>query len=468
MHKGSWSGKAGKVLESAEDKIGYGNLTPDYYFRMLNDETMTGLNENIHEAENQYGIGLWKARAKLAEIKRRFGKDWSKKNVLHLTTDQGREITLTQQQAMSLYATWKREHQEGILVSKHLENGGFVIESDRNKGMLWRDNGKRVSGNRISEKDFEQVLAYLTKEEQDYVDAMVDYLSHDMSEYGNKTSMDLFGIKKYKEQYYFPISSFADTMYAKSDAGTSTTNDSRIKHASFTHARLNNAQNAVLLEDFDKVIANHVNQMLVYSSFAVPIESMNRALNYSFDSDDGSQMRVRSLFKQAYGEKAARYLQTYMKDLQGGSVRDRRGESLADSALSTFRKSAVAGSLSVAFQQPLSYIRAAYVLNPKYLAMAPAIKTGKDEMLKYSGVGVIKQMGKFDTGVGMGAIDYLLDEEGTVWDKITEYANKAPEVMDNVTWAAMWKAVKAEQMALNPKTDFESEEFLVNVGKRFN
>lgn len=123
-----------------------------------------------------------------------------------------------------------------------------------------------------------------------------------MSDIGNAASMKLYGIRKYKEGYYFPIKSYSGLMHQTSDAAaTSTTNDSRLKHRGFTKARLTGANNAVLVEDFDTIAMGHIQQMITYADFVVPLESMNRVLNATYEDADGNKSRVRALFNEKYG-----------------------------------------------------------------------------------------------------------------------------------------------------------------------
>ncbi|MCQ2300037.1 MAG: hypothetical protein MJZ81_07945 [Bacteroidales bacterium] len=406
---------------------------------------------------------------------------------MDLLTSQGRNVKLTIEQALSIYATWKREHAEGSVTS-HLENGGFILAEDGRKGKLRKEADQQLSGNKISQADMDAIAKWLTREQKQYADALVHYMSSDMAELGNKASMAMFGIKKYTENNYFPMQTSKETMYQRSDAGaTSVSNDNRLKHKSFTKRITNQARNALLISDFSEVCAGHIQQMITYSSFAVPVESLNRVLNYKYSTDDGSDMTVRALIKQTFGQNASDYLSQYLADLNGGAVLDKRGTEIKNVLLSTFKKSAVAGSLSVAFQQPLSYLRAAYCIDPKYLAgaLARSKKGSYDEMMHYSGVAVIKGMGRFDTSMGASAVEYLQEKD---WGKLTDIRGNAekyggtetarhmldqimtglPEKMDTITWVAMWEAVKAEQHDAHRDMDTGSKEFLQLAGKRFN
>ena len=164
-----------------------------------------------------------------------------------------------------------------------------------------------------------------------------------------------------------------------------------------------------------------------------------------------------------------------MLDVNGG-VTARQESSLREKLLSVFKKNAVAGSLSVAAQQPLSYIRAAMMINPKYLAQAlsPAYWKGSfEEMMQHSGVAVIKDMGKFDMNYGRSMIDYITPEAmqtklKKTTGKISDAATSLPHKTDAMTWTRMWSAVKLEQAALHPEMDTKSEAFLDMVADHFN
>lgn len=162
----------------------------------------------------------------------------------------------------------------------------------------------------------------------------------------------------------------------------------------------------------------------------------------------------------------------FIADMNGGVSRGANGG--MDTLLSAFRKSAVAGSLSVAFQQPLSFIRAAYAINPVYLVASygKGILKGNtyDEMMKYSGLARIKDIGRFDASQGRTALEYLSGaweqpSIGTVADKLL---NGLPEYMDAITWTQIWRAAKLEQAAKHKSMDHSSDAFMRLVADRFN
>lgn len=465
---------AGKAVQSLDKLILTGNTTPVYFFRRMGNSVLTELNDAIRDGQNEYGLRVARVRNDFAAIgERHHAANWDMNQRMVLDTQGGDTVSITLGQAMSLAATWIREHSNPDLQSQHLEVGGFVL-SEQAKA----DKGRwQTMGVQMTEADYNNLMNMLSADQQAYMNEMVSYMSNELSDYGNETSMKLYGIKLFKEQNYIPFVSDPSAMYKASNVGANAQDASRIKHPGFSNRRISNANNALIIDDFLTVCANHAQQMINYSTMAIPIENMNKVLNYR-QSSDGTRLnpRVRQIFQQKYGNVALGYLQDYLKDLNGGVQADNRGAT--DKLLSAYKKAAVSASLSVAAQQPLSYIRAAVEINPVYLVQAMGqigTSTGDyDELMKYSGVAVIKSMGKFDTGVGMSATEYIANAQETakgfdkVRDTVDEIAGWLPEKADQATWVKMWKAVKLEQQAMHPDMDHNSEAFLKLCGDRFN
>ncbi len=118
-------------------------------------------------------------------------------------------------------------------------------------------------------------------------------------------------------------------------------------------------------------------------------------------------------------------------------------------------------------------------IDPKYFFKNLPDKKSYEELKKYSGVAVIKEIGGFDAGTGISGTDWLVRDElkdygdikakwkafksdGSYWDDITGYgAAKA----DEKTWTHIWNAVKNE---VRDKQGLTGEALLNAAGKRFN
>ena len=479
--KGEMTSKAGKAIDTVRKLAISGNVTPEYFFKNLKNEGMNEIWNEFKRAENRNGLEIAKAKEKLGEIAEKYGYNtWDQKKKYTVQTLNG-TVDMTLEQLMALWATWKREKTIGPDMSEHLTKGGFyVADESKGKGLT----GRKMDYARahvMDEATMAMVGEMLTDEQKAYIDEMVGYMSNELSALGNEASMRMYGIKKYKESYYFPFKRWSGVANFSSDKGvTASQTENRAAHKGWTKRRTNLAKNALEIGNFTKMVADHAVEMINYNTMAPSIEAMNKMLNWQMAEPVGEEGKytkrnMRTVFGQQYGKEALKYLETLMTDLNGGVAQDPRGSTL-DKLLSTFKKNAVAGSLSVAAQQPLSYIRAAMEISPKYLAMGlnPATWKGSyREMMKHSGVAVIKEMGRFDMGYGASAKEYVAPESRKttaqkVGGAISDFTTALPEMMDRVTWTRMWNAVKAEQKALHPDMDVKSDEFLDMCGERFN
>ena len=430
--------------------------------------------KDMQAGENRSGLETQKAKDYLGTVAAETHyRDWVDQT--NEVTLGGQKRTVTIENMMELYAIWKREQTSNPEMSQHLAQGGvFIREDSENEGFLRREN-KQQRAFRVTDAEILQMYDQMTEEQKQYIEKIVSYLSNEMSELGNEASMRMYGIKKYKETYYFPMKVWDGVKSARSDRGITGTDENRAAHRSWSKRRQHMARNALVIGNFTQDAVNHIVEMINYNTMAPAVENMNKILNYQFtegeDAETETKRNMRMLFQEAYGRDALNYLETFMKDLNGGVTQDQR-KTMRDRLLTVFKKNAVAGSMSVALQQPLSYIRAAMMISPKYLAVGPVRQGWKDsykEMMKYSGVAVIKGMGRFDMNFGASAKEYITPEtKKSAYEWTTDKLTEAPELMDRMTWIWMWNAVKAEQAAKHPQADPKSERFMVQVANRFN
>lgn len=488
--KGERRGFGSRAMNGIERGIGYGNLTPEYFFKNLKNSIMSLLHKGFNSAENRSGLMAAESQARMEQIAEETGfRNWDGQEKHKIKVNGGREIDITTEQLMALYATWQREKNNlRPEATAHLLKGGFVLaQEDTSKGKPGRERIQQRPV-RMSREQLDSLGDQLTPEQKAFVDKVVEYMSTDLAEVANETSMETYGIRKFTEKYYFPIKSWGGVLSKESTRGVGNKNDNAAMRQSFTKRITAGAQNAIEIGDFTPTAMRHIAGMITFNTVGPAVENLNRVLNYNLQYgevtyDEGGEVEedntykrsVRAAFQEAYGKNALDYLQQFMQDINGGTAQG-FGNTVFDKLLSTFRKGAVAGSLSVALQQPLSYIRAAMMINPKYLASAIAPwNWGKihEEMTKYSGIAVIKDMGRFDMQLGRSMIDYITPdgkESGlkTAWTKFSDATTILPEKMDAITWGRMWIACKMEQAALQPGVDQTSDEFLQTVAERFN
>ncbi len=473
--KGELAGRGSKAVNTVKRTVVYGNMTPEYYIENLRNKGMTELWQDAKRGENRNGLEVRRAKERIGQLAEETGyKAWAdeKKEV----TLGGRKRTLKIGSIMELYAIWKREHTSNPEMSQHLAKGGVFFQEDneQDKEGVIRHVRTEQRAVRVTDEEIQAMYDSLTEQQKQLIDGVVKYLSSDMSDLGNEASMRMYGIKKYKETYYFPMKVWDGVKAARSDKGITGTTENRSAHYSWSKRRQHMASNALVIGDFMTDAINHIVEMINYNTMAPAIENINKVLNYKFTedvgTDDETKRTLRAMFQENYGTESLKYMEQLLQDMNGGPAQDQR-KTLRDRALSIFKKNAVAGSMSVALQQPLSYIRAAMMINPKYLTegLAKFWKGSYQEMISHSGVAVIKDMGKFDMNFGQSAKDYIMPEtKKSLYRKTTDVLTVAPQMMDTMTWTRMWSAVKAEQAAKNPGMDTKSEAFLNLVTERFN
>lgn len=304
--------------------------------------------------------------------------------------------------------------------------------------------------------------------------------------------MRMFGYKKFTETYYFPFRVSAEQKYQKGDEGAAgaEAGTGRVKNSGFTKKLQHKANTALEMDNFSTVVSAHIQNMSVYAAMVEPIENMKRLMNHKVVKEDGTINTIRALIGQKYGEPSMKYMQDLLKDLNGAAQSDQRAMEGVNKLVAAFKRGAVMASASVVLQQPTAMARAMAMIDPKYFANNPFYRPGKgtwDEMMQYCGTAIIKDMGKFDVGMGLTAAQYIEDENLTPmeamkrmkaegkgaqakagYDRFMAWLTAAPGKADQWTWGLIWKAVKAEQAALNPRMDVNSQEFLDMCGKRFD
>lgn len=439
-------------------------LKPVYFFRQVGGP-LRELYQEIRNGENTWARHMQEARERFSKAAEKAGyASWVKQKPLKVPIA-GRKIEMTVGQAMSIYALSRRE--QGL---SHLLGGGIVLRDAK----TMKETTGEASSIALDLEAISAIINGLTDEQIGFVEDLQGYLSSDVAEWGNETSMQLFGIRKFTEETYFPIMSESNYLYTGLGG---VPNDQRIKHTSFTKSTIPDAKTPVSILDFQAVWANHVDRMALYNALALPLENFNRVYNYRGDVTEDGEKSVKASLETAYGKQACSYIQHLMEDVNGG-VQVRKGGELSSYLIRAFKKNAVMLSASVVIQQPSAIGRALAEIDPKYFATRPAGKGLADEMKRYAPVAFIKELGRFDTNTGAGIVDYLtgVDYSGK-GEKMKALAfdskyrddvfSWAPQKADELTWVYIWQAVKNETAHKKPSMATKSEEFLQECGRRF-
>lgn len=471
-----------------------GNMTPPYFFKMLG-EGFYKLYNDIVEGQGKWALHFNAAKSFVEKIQQKYNySKWNAETVV-LKTERGDNIKLTIEQAMQLYATVKRQLSNRKQDAQHLNVGGIVLE-DSISSSNWRkiksdleainndskldDDEKQSKTKRIwdafhdkcdnaamqlSIKDLMSVGELLNEEQKSYTEAWVNYLSNNMAALGNETSMLLFGYEKFTESNYIPYNSAENYLYSQPGA---VKGDERLKHLSFTKTTQKKAATPLVLSSLSEVCAAHVDKMCMYNAMAVPLENLNKVFNCTLYDEIGTPTEnIKKEIERAFGPEAIKYYKRFINDANG-SVISSSDDSFADVLISRYKKGAVLASMSVVVQQPSAMFRAMVYIPPKYFMRLKDVKGfGKnyEQCCKYAPVALIKQMGRFDTGLGVSNTKWLLGQE-TLRDKVDDVLSLPASKADEMTWSHIWTAVKA-WVADTTDLKVNSEEFLQHCGKVF-
>ncbi len=489
-------GKVGTVIRNLSNKLGWDYEKLYYALDRIGSETFTELVMNIANSENIVMQDIIEAAAFRDEIVKKYGyNNWdvNKKIDREFLDNTGKKFNLTLGELMSLYAYSRREG-----AWDHIEYGGFVF------GEAALTNPKPADSYKLSKEQCEAITDALTKEQKDYAEDMQKFLSETMGAKGNEVSMLLYGITMFGEKNYFPIhiagqfKAQANESQAKAAAGFSS-----MSNAGFTHAQNPNAKAPFVLEGFNEIWADHVNEMSRYHGTVPALEDMRRVMNRSFYSESGAEsIAIKQLMENSFGKEAVEYFDNLYREANSGAITDKL-QKKSHKLLSMFRKNSVAYSLSVLVQQPASLVRAYAMIEKRHfgfkgygaitsgVAKAVSDKWTKahtnayNEMLKYApGVTMAKEIGGFDTATGGSIRSYLLDtnkslklkwKTGTIAEKskaVMELVDdnviaNLPNIADKIAWIEIWNACKRDTVAKHKDLAPNSEEFMQTVGDRF-
>ena len=481
-------------IRKGADGININMAKPIYLFKEIVGGEISKYFDEIREAQNRWAFMVRDSARAVQAIQEKYHyKDW-KKDGISFTFSDGYTAVLTKDAVLQIYATYKREIGQ-IVPSNHLTQGGVVFSQEldeqqtaralrkalKNDGKngtkefdrLMQANREKIASkaHHLTPEDILRLGRTLTPEQMQYADAVVKYLSETVSEWGNRTSMELYGYKKFLERYYFPFQS--SDLYLHQSIGV--TNDARIKNKGFTKMLQKGANNPIVITGFSEVAAKHIGEMASYSALTAPLENMNRLLQYSekpvLDGDETVKegRSVKDALMAAYGGDVYKYMHTFLTQMNGGVKQDATA-GMMNKLTGNFKRAAVALNFSVMVQQPSAVARAMAMVDPKYFVRSTANWFDYKELEKWSGVAVIKSFGGFDTDVGRSTTSYILGES-TAAEKIGEITGWGAEKMDAVTWSHIWNAVKREtahEMGIKYRRKGMSEKFYRQAAARFN
>lgn len=454
-------------------------LKPGEIFHKVGGELEQAYNE-VRKGEDVRARDVVTARSFFQQAAEKHGYfSWALEEKHDFVSAQGRPFSLSLDDMMSVYATSRREQGK-----KHLEAGGIVFGKNgkikvKKKGVTLTMSQIKARAYTLDEQVLDEIIGKLTPEQKAFVEEMENWLSTKPAEWGNEVSRELYGINLFKEKVYWPIKSASE--YLQSRSGDS--DNVKIKNSGFTRSTVEKANNPIYIGGFVDTWSQHVYEMATYHGFTLPLEDFTRIFNYATSASDieNGANSVKAMLTNAFGSEApVQQIELLLKDVNGSARSDPTTE-LMNKGLAFMKKYAVAGSLSVAIQQPSAIARATAYIDPKYFTgekiTAEKHKELWEHMKKYAPVAAIKEIGYFDQGLGRSAREWMTARE---YDGLAEKAKglvtdsnyrsdvimALPGLMDELTWCSIWQAAEREVAdTTNLKTG--SEEFNKRVGDRF-
>ena len=360
-------------------------------------------------------------------------------------------------QVMELYVLNQREQ-----ARKHLYGDGIRVAGYVKAG---RKTVRQMKTYKVTPEQVAAITGTLTDKQRQIADAMQKYLSSTVAEWGNETSLSMYGYRKFTEENYWTI----HVDETQTDTKDSTANQTGLYHIANMGASKptsEKAKNVLMLDDAFDTFTRHVSDMATYNAWAEATKDAMRWYNYQ-DHETGET--VQKSIQQAYGNAALRYFEKLMQDVNGitGDVGTAFG-ALDDKMMSKMKAAAVGANLRVIIQQPTAYMRAAAVLPPKYLATGLAhIRSGMKKAQQHSAISVWKDWGYFETAIGKNMRNVMVGDE-TVLEKTRNLMMKPAGYADSVTWGALWSACEAYVKDTQTDLDAGSEAFYTAVSEKMD
>ena len=367
----------------------------------------------------------------------------------------GGKITLNPAQIMSLYCLSKRDQAMG-----HILGGGIVASrvdaASKIKQAVGAKIESRGSSVMVTMEDIAKITASLTPEQRAMADQLQDYLNNECAEWGNETSMRLYGYRKFTEKNYFPIKS-ADTYLDSNIEGRNA--EERIRNFGFTKGTVVNANNPIMIDDIFRVTADHINKMSLYNAFAAPISDFMRVYNFKARDENGQLVTtVKAGLEDAYGKKALNYINNFMADLNNQvQTRTEGFGRFVNKSLANYKKATIGFNARVALQQPTAIMRAFILMNPKYFVNGSVnVKKNLQDMKAHCQTARWKSWGFSQVDMARDIDQIMMNSE---WSKMDVLTMQIYGALDNLTWSYIWAAVRKETEAKHPDVQVDSEEF---------
>lgn len=436
-----------------------------YFHGIFGGEETDPITKTLYRAEDQKSRDIHQAQDYMTDVCNRLATEKEMENWMKETKNYY-GLNLTTTQIMSLYELSKRPDAQQHKI------GGFVADES---------NREKVSGQRIpvhlTNEQIKEITDTLTPQQKQMADAMQHYLAHQCAEQGNETCMQLYGYEKFVDEHYFPMTTDKNTI-ATRDSNVTQGAINAIKNSGFTKDITPEADNPLVLRDIFMVYADHVAQMATYHAWAAPLQDLIRFFNYNekayVEREDGQKFAFRNSVKDAidyfYGKKGQEYFVKLISSINDREKSSFVGGDFYDMLTGHAKTAATLGNGRVIAQQPTAIFRAGEMISYEYLYAGIVGKYRKEAAElrdRTSDIFWLKNQGNIDGYITQSLVSTITGVK-TTREKILDFAGKPASKADEITWAAMYRAVYAEQVDKLGKGKIGTKEFEDAVNDRYS
>ena len=363
-------GKRKQYIESVEsfkNFFSWSNLLPVNAFKRLGKTALKyfdGLRDGqdelaFHQEEIiQFTDKLFKDKHK--EI-RKWRED-IKEFELRMPNGKTKTVRMPVSYVMTLYCVSKQEDAKRHLYGMDEDGtrydnngGGMTIAPFKEKKSI--EVSEDIENTIMTENLIKQITNTLTKEQKHIADELQNFINTKGSEWCDKVSLALYGIKKFDIENYFPITVSPNTIKVLNPQDKrQSIHFFSILNYGFTKSRNPNAKQSIEIGDIFDIFANHMSMAAIYSSYALPIFDIVRWYNYKGKNAEGKEIGVITSIQKAFGKGATTYIGRLISDLNGQHESSRLG--FVTKIFRNTKLAMVGNSISVALIQPTAYLKA--------------------------------------------------------------------------------------------------------------
>lgn len=476
-------GKRKQYIESVEsfkNFFSWSNLLPVNAFKRLGETAMKYFNA-LRDAQDDLAFrqeeiinftdNLFKKKHK--EIRK--WREEVKEFTLVMPNGDTKKVRMPVSYVMTLYCVSKQEDAKRHLYGMDEDGnrydnngGGMTIAPFKEKKSL--QVSEDIENTIMTESLIKQITSTLTDEQRSIADELQNFINTKGSEWCDKVSLALYGIKKFDVENYFPITVSPNTIKVLNPQDKrQSIHFFSILNYGFTKSRNPNAKQSIEIGDIFDIFANHMSMAAIYSSYALPIFDIVRWYNYKGKAENGKEIGVITSIQKAFGKSATTYIGRLISDLNGQHEASRLG--FVTKIFKNTKIAMVGNSLSVGLLQPTAYLKAMTKIPIRYLLKSAlyvkdfGAKKGVEKAKKWCGIALWKSRDNFDTDISGNVTSKMLHDEKW-YEKAKSWSLKGAGWMDEKTWGVLWNACEFDIRANRKDLEVGSDEFYEEVANK--